>query len=204
MKVSETMRLTTSFVLAGYKEEMQNLLMYNPGFPSRFPKKFTFDFVDYTETQLTKILYKMTIARNYRFESMKICGIPIARVLARRIHRGANKKGFGNARECERVLDLCILNQQARLVQLKTNKVHITPDEYRTLTRADTVGERPRLEDSPYMMQLMSMIGLKQVKETVTNLMNLQLQNYDAEMRGEQIQLISLHRLFLGNPGDKK
>ena len=33
MKVSETQRLTTSFILAGYKEEMQGLLKYNPGFP---------------------------------------------------------------------------------------------------------------------------------------------------------------------------
>ena len=198
------MSLTTSFILAGYKEEMLGLLQFNPGFPSRFPKKFSFDFVDYTEAQLTKILYEMTVARGYRFERMKVCGVPIARILARRIHRGANKKGFGNACECERMLDICILNQQARLVQLKTNQVFISPDDYRLLTRGDTVGDRPRLEDSPYMAQLMSMIGLKQVKETVSNLMNLQLQNYDAEMRGEPIQLISLHRLFLGNPGTGK
>jgi len=45
LKVSETQRLTTSFILAGYKEEIQQLLSFNPGFPSRFPKKFTFDFV---------------------------------------------------------------------------------------------------------------------------------------------------------------
>jgi hypothetical protein len=101
----------------------------DPGFPSRFPKKFTFDFVgaylpfqssptshcivliaftsnitfvdcyfhvsllnssfqfsDYTEVQLTKILYEMAAERNYHFESKKKCGVPIARVLARRMH----------------------------------------------------------------------------------------------------------------------
>ena len=31
MKVAETMRLTTTFILAGYKEEIMNLLAYNPG-----------------------------------------------------------------------------------------------------------------------------------------------------------------------------
>ena len=52
--------------------------------------------------------------RNLRFESVKECGVPIARVLARRLHKGitininlyimiiiifllgANKPGFGN------------------------------------------------------------------------------------------------------------
>jgi len=197
MKVSETMRLTTSFILAGYKDDMQKLLSYNEGFPSRFPKRFTFDFLDFSEAQLTKILYDMATERGYRFESKKECGVPIARVLARRIARGANKKGFGNARECEKCLDACILNQKERHGKLLLNNIVVTEHDYRTLTRGDTVGERPRLEDSPYMRELMGMVGLARVKETVSNLMNLQLQNFDAEMRGEPIQLISLHRLFL-------
>ena len=36
------------------------------------------------------------------------------------------------------------------------------------------------------------------VKEAMKNFMNLQLQNYDAEMRGETIQVVSLHRVFFG------
>ncbi len=73
--------------------------------------------------------------------------------------------------------------------------------DYRTLTRIDTVGARPNLESSPYLAKLNEMTGLRLVKEKIMKLMTLQLQNYDAEMRGEKIQLISLHRVFYGNPG---
>ena len=202
LKVSETLRLTTTFILSGYKEDLLKLLAYNPGFPSRFPKIFTFEFLDYTEIQLTKILVEMTKQRKYRFASVRECGVPIARVLARRLHRGANKKGFGNGRECEKELDSCVQKQQGRLVRLKlSNATFISEHDYVTLSRADTVGDRPRLEYSPYMQELQSMIGLRQVKQSMQNLMNLQLQNYDAEIRGETTQLISLHRVFLGNPG---
>jgi hypothetical protein len=44
------------------------------------------------------------------------------------------------------------------------------------------------------MLELNRMGGLKQVKEQMSNLMNLQLQNYDAQMRGDKVQEISLHR----------
>jgi hypothetical protein len=143
----------------------------------------------------------MTKRRKFRFESQKECGVPIARILAREIHMGAHVKGFGNGRECEKVLDLCIQNQMSRLVRWKENKIPISDNDYRTLTRKDTVGERPKLEDSAHMAELDAMVGLHAVKKKLKNLMNLQLQNYDAKMRGEKIQRISLHRVFYGNPG---
>lgn len=204
LKNADKMRLTTTFILAGYKDEMQTLFGYNPGFPSRFPKTFTFDFTDYNEAELTMILSEMTKRRKYRFESQKECGVPIARILAREIHMGAHVKGFGNGRECEKVLDLCIQNQMSRLVLWKENKIPITDNDYRTLTRKDTVGDRPNLEDSSHMVELESMVGLHAVKTKLKNLMTLQLQNYDAKMRGERIQRISLHRVFYGNPGTGK
>ena len=204
LKVAEKLRLSTTFILVGYKEEIQTLLGCNPGFPSRFPKTFTFDFADYNEAELTVILSEMTKRRKFRFESQKECGVPIARILARDIHMGAHAKGFGNGRECEKVLDLCIQNQMSRLVRWKENKIPITYKDYRTLTRKDTVGERPRLEDSAHMAELDAMVGLQAVKSKLRNLMNLQLQNYDAKMRGEKIQRISLHRVFYGNPGTGK
>ena len=42
---------------------METLLEYNVGFRSRFPKAFQFEFQDYTETQLTKILADMAKGR---------------------------------------------------------------------------------------------------------------------------------------------
>lgn len=204
LKVSETMKLTTTFILCGYKEELLKMYQYNPGFESRFSKRFRFEFADYTELQLTRILADMVKARNLRFESKKECNIAIARVLARRLARGANKKGFGNGRDCEKELEMCIEKQKERLGKMMLSKIVLTDYNYRTLTRADTVGDRPNLEDSSYVQELASMVGLNSVKEQVKNMMNLQLQNHDAEMRGESIQLISLHRVFLGNPGTGK
>jgi hypothetical protein len=89
MRYSDAMKKTTTFILAGYKEEMDVLKSADPGFKSRFPDSLEFNFFDYNEDELTKIMYDMVKARGMRFESMKKCGVPLCRVLARRIHRGA-------------------------------------------------------------------------------------------------------------------
>ena len=73
--------------------------------------------------------------------------------------------------------------------------------DHRTLLKTDVLGERPNLEKSGTLQELNSMIGLAKVKSAVRGLMELQLQNYDREMRGEEVELISLHRVFYGNPG---
>lgn len=204
LKYTETMRENTTFILAGYKEEISKLLEYNQGFKSRFPREFTFEFDDYNEAQLCEILCTMAKKHGYKFESQKICNVPIARVLARRMHRGAGKKGFGNGRLCEKVLDSCKVTQANRLGKLKLRNAMISTDDYLILTRADTVGERPQVETSPFYHQLMCMVGLQKVKQQMKSLINLQLQNFDSEMRGDKPQYISLHRVFFGNPGTGK
>jgi hypothetical protein len=41
-------------VSAGYRKQMEDLLSYNEGLPSRFPSQFTFD--DYKDDELLAIL----------------------------------------------------------------------------------------------------------------------------------------------------
>ena len=77
LKESEAKWKTTTFILAGYKEDIDKLLGFNEGFPSRFPKRFRFEFTDYTELQLTKILVEMTKQRGYKFQSKKSCGVAL-------------------------------------------------------------------------------------------------------------------------------
>jgi len=163
-----------------------------------------FEFEDYSEMQLAKIFHDYARGKGYRFESLKECGVPICKVMGRRMHRGAGVKGFGNGRVCEKVFEKCLMSWKERLGKLRLYNIQISAREYKTLTRRDTIGERPRLEESPYFRELNAMVGLATVKATVRSFMNLQLQNYDAEMRNERVQQVSLHRVFLGNPGTGK
>ena len=45
-----SLRASTSFILTGYKDEIETLLSYNVGFASRFPMYFEFE--DFTEAQV--------------------------------------------------------------------------------------------------------------------------------------------------------
>ena len=204
MKISETKRDSITFILAGYKEEILQLLTYNPGFPSRFPRELMFHFPDYTESQICNIFKSMVKSRNFKLQSKKECGVSISRVVAQRIAKGSGKKGFGNGREVRVYLEKFITRQVDRLGTLELYNLPITDDDYATLTRSDTIGERPNFENSPIIKELNSMIGLEKVKTALKGLMNLQLQNYDNEMRGERIQRISLNRVFLGSSGTGK
>ena len=62
------MRENTTFILAGYKEEINTLLSYNQGFKSRFSKELTFVFDDFSEVRntpcLTSSIYRHTTSHN--------------------------------------------------------------------------------------------------------------------------------------------
>ena len=184
-------RSTTTVILAGYEDDIDTLLAYNKGFASRFNRKFSFP--DYTEAQLRKIFEGMVKDRGLVLERKKDCGVSISAVMANRIHRGAGKKGFGNAREVRNKVEEVIAQQSDRLGTMRLHKKPVSERDYKLLLAVDSVGVRPDFSRSPIMRELEAMVGLNKVKEQFRNLMMMATQNFDREMRGEKPNFISLH-----------
>jgi hypothetical protein len=84
----DTIRKTTTVILAGYSDEIEKLLTYNIGFASRF--SVSLKFPDYSEQQLRSIFISMTKARGFRLEKMmRSSSTDIASVIAHRLAQGA-------------------------------------------------------------------------------------------------------------------
>jgi SpoVK/Ycf46/Vps4 family AAA+-type ATPase len=160
--------------------------------------------VRHEQVQLRKIFVGMVKDKGMQLERAKDCGVSISAVVANRIHRNAGKKGFGNAREVRNRLEQVITEQSDRLGTLKLHKKPVSAKDYMVLKAVDAIGLRPDFSRSPVLKELNAMVGLEKVKHAFAQLVSICQQNFDREMRGEKPELLSLHRVFYGNPGTGK
>jgi hypothetical protein len=195
LEVAEMMRATTTFILAGYKDDVNDLLTYNIGFPSRFPSDLTFDFEDFNEQQLGNIFRKEVRDRHFILEGQKGSGINIVLAASRQLSQGIGQKGFSNARTVRTYVDVAIGRQGKRMT---AEGIH---NSNNILNHQDVLGDRPMFDDCSAYQEIESMIGLSSVKEEIRSLLNYQLYNFDKVMNGDKRELTKLHRVFTGNPG---
>lgn len=73
-----------------------------------------------------------------------------------------------------------------------------------SLTRDDVLGPAINLKNCKALVELERLPGLRSVKQSVKGLVSLALDNRSREEEGRTVQDVSLHRLFLGNPGTGK
>lgn len=123
LKEMEDNRGKFCVILAGYRNEMQHLLLSNPGFSSRI--QFYLDFPDYSREELKEIANIMLIKKGYTIHNEildKVLNI---------IDFEKTKKNYANARTLRNILDQIIMNQNLRTENERNYCIeNIDVDEY--------------------------------------------------------------------------
>jgi type VII secretion ATPase EccA len=96
-------------ILAGYEDEMQAFIEFNPGLRSRFNRYI--HFPDYNESELYAILESILSRLDYTLEE------GVAEVIRQHIHTAIlhKKRAFGNARFVRNMFEKIMENQSIRL-----------------------------------------------------------------------------------------
>lgn len=193
---------TLVFILAGYSKQMEKFFEHNPGLPSRVP--YTLKFADYTDDELLLMLAQ-SIRKKYQGNMKVEDGVMglYSRIAIRRLGQGRGREGFGNARALQNMFAK-ITDRQAERISRKRREGQ-RPDDF-LLEKEDIIGSDPSqaIKKSTAWIELQSLTGLKTVKESVRNLIDLISINYHRELAEQKPMQMSLNRVFLGSPGTGK
>lgn len=120
LKEMEDRRGQFCVILAGYKEEMKNMLSANPGMESRV--QFTLDFPDYTREELGDMAGMFLSKKGYTIESDALERLLDITDYYR------SRPNFANARTVRNILDQVLMNQNLRTEDSEDNSVIILDD----------------------------------------------------------------------------
>jgi Cdc6-like AAA superfamily ATPase len=108
-------------IFVGYNKDMESFFEHNPGLASRIP--YTLQFDDFDDAELWTILSKRII-KKYSGKMVVDGGMDglYMRVAIRRLGRGRNSRGFGNARAVEILLANISARQAERVAKAQKLK----------------------------------------------------------------------------------
>ena len=179
-------------ILAGYKNQMLELLSTNPGFQSRI--QFELDFPNYDRNELKQIMNLMLSNRKYT-----IADIAMDRSLDV-VDVKRKEPNFANAREIRNILDQVIMCQNLRTVDTEDHKLGVI-DVNRYI--ADAKINLPLSEDVAAKKiltgeeELERLVGFASVKRTIKI-----IKAYAKKNRSDKT--FNFHMCFYGNPGTGK
>ena len=190
------------FILTGYNKEMEKFFEHNPGLQSRVP--YTLQFDDYEDDELKEIFLQM-IKKRFKGQ-MKIEGGPhglYVRIAIRRLGRGRNSPGFGNARAVQNLFSKITGQQAERIAEERANG---NLEDHFSLTKEDLIGPDPSkaVIQSKAWTELEKLTGLADVKDSVKSLINSIKNNYKRELQEKEPMAMTPNKVFLGNPGTGK
>lgn len=116
IKEMEDHREEICIILAGYTNEMKDLINQNPGLESRI--QFTINFPDYDENELLEIFNGLCKKEKYKLskncEEMLIDNFKLAK----------NEKNFGNGRYVRNLFEKIKFEQADRIVKTKSKAIN--------------------------------------------------------------------------------
>lgn len=192
VKAMEDYRGKFCVILAGYKNEMLQMLSTNPGFKSRI--QFTLDFPNYSRDELKSITELMLKNRHYTISNAAMNRILDITDIKRK------EPNFANAREIRNILDQVIMCQNMRCAGSDDKELGIVDvnkyiqDAKINLPTSGDGAEKKILTGEEELDQL---IGLASVKRMIKK-----IKAYAKRNKGEAD--FNLHMCFYGNPGTGK
>lgn len=194
IKAMEDKRGDFTVILAGYKDEMRDLIRMNPGFQSRVNMEIMFE--DYDTDELIDIAKFIAKEQRYEMDALSV------KAFLKRIESEQVSEHFSNARSVRNIIEQAIREKAFRLTA-----EDMTEEELTVLKPLD-FGVDLSGEDTMSLQTLMNtmenMIGLDNVKDMIKKIVsfvNLQKMREEKNMKVEQVPL---HLIFEGNPGTGK
>lgn len=190
LKMIEDNRENLVVILAGYKDEMEELLRTITGLKSRFQNFI--EFQDYTADEMFRIAESIAKQNEYKIDIE--CYEPLTEFFEENIYKGKNPNG--NGRLVRNVMETAMTNQAVRIV--KENEV-----DYSLIKLVDF--ELDKKESFDLEESLSKIIGLENVKEFIRNQHNLLKAQEKRRNLGVSVDVTqSLNMIFIGNPGTGK
>ena len=177
-------------VLAGYEQEMDNLMKMNPGLRSRI--RFFFRFEDYTAEQLKEIFYTFVKADGFGL-SDEADGM-IDDMICERMSR----EHFGNGR------DMRNLWEEIKSAWIKDTYMVRDGQEEPSAPRIIEVHILEKIMPQKTRIRLDDLTGLRSVKTKFEQYKSELLYRKMLETKGGKMPPFSRHMAFLGNPGTAK
>ena len=181
-------------IFAGYTKEMEQFFDVNPGFNSRVPHQLTFE--DYSPDEIVQMGLKIFEGKARKVEDPEF----YARNIKKAYKRSLDKS---NAR--------WIRNQNEQIMQEFIFRVMSQDGEDMTLIKNQDIEKalsQGSYEESEHKAdaweQLNQLIGLEKVKEQVSAFIHQVELSKVRQEQGIETKNITLHSLFLGNPGTGK
>ena len=198
LKEMEDHRDDLAVIVAGYSEPMEKFIRSNPGLKSRFNRFVHFD--DFAPEELFEIFQSLCKKNAYTTDEKA------SEIIKEHLAALSKSAGddFANARTVRNFFETVIAKQATRISSEKDPSTEMlsTITEADVAWCSDAASATESLED--VLAELNSLIGLGMVKDEIADLVHVVEHQQRRKAQGLRVPSMSLHLVFMGNPGTGK